>query len=326
MPTDSAVNQPTPEAAARQAGRRKRRRRFNAIMRPVRRVHMYLGLFMLPWMLVYGVSALLFNHPDLLADPRVVTIGPADVASTPLASIPTASDLAGQIVAEMNGVGFKDDTGRAMTFTLADPGRARFDNWFLFDVDADGLRHRVRVDPATGTGVIRIQQPRPEKTLAPFTVLSGLRLDEPIVDRMSEGVSAVARSKGVAVEEPAVLRGRASIEFEVSDGERSWLVTYDLRRGSLTGRPADVSPRPASLRKFLTDLHSAHAYPPSRSVRWAWALLVDAMAIVMILWAASGLLMWWQMKPVRLLGGATLLACVVVAIWLGLGMMGVLAG
>jgi hypothetical protein len=42
----------------------------------VRRVHVYLGIFLLPWFVMFGVSSLLFNHPGWLGT------GPA-AAATP---------------------------------------------------------------------------------------------------------------------------------------------------------------------------------------------------------------------------------------------------
>ncbi len=38
----------------------------SGILRLVRRVHMYLGLFLAPWMLMYAVSTLVMNHRELV--------------------------------------------------------------------------------------------------------------------------------------------------------------------------------------------------------------------------------------------------------------------
>ena len=50
-----------------------RRRPYAVFMRWTRRVHMYAGLFMLPWVLMYGTSALFFNHADLCRTTRCAT-------------------------------------------------------------------------------------------------------------------------------------------------------------------------------------------------------------------------------------------------------------
>ncbi|HVJ88034.1 MAG TPA: hypothetical protein VM452_20385, partial [Caulifigura sp.] len=43
-------------------------RHWNRMMRVVRRVHLYSGLFLFPWVMLYGVTALLFNHPGAMPD------------------------------------------------------------------------------------------------------------------------------------------------------------------------------------------------------------------------------------------------------------------
>jgi len=44
------------------------------------------------------------------------------------------------------------------------------------------------------------------------------------------------------------------------------------------------------------------------------------MAVIMLFWGCSGLLMWWQIKATRWLGLAVLVLSVVAALWVGLAM------
>ena len=37
-------------------------------MKVVRRAHMYLGLLVFPWILLFGISGVLFNHPQIGRD------------------------------------------------------------------------------------------------------------------------------------------------------------------------------------------------------------------------------------------------------------------
>ena len=54
----------------------RRRTRHLPVARPLhkrvahllRRVHLFLGLFLLPWAVLYGVTAFLFNHPAAFSD------------------------------------------------------------------------------------------------------------------------------------------------------------------------------------------------------------------------------------------------------------------
>ena len=63
----------------------------------IRRIHLYSGLFMLPWVLLYGFTALLFNHPNTMTD------GNTEVTSFELkeeekSSLPSAREIAEEIV------------------------------------------------------------------------------------------------------------------------------------------------------------------------------------------------------------------------------------
>ena len=58
----------TSRAAARSAPRP---RRSFSWMRLVRRVHLYSGLFLVPLVLLYGVTAFLFNHPAAFSELEV---------------------------------------------------------------------------------------------------------------------------------------------------------------------------------------------------------------------------------------------------------------
>ena len=61
------------------------------------------------------------------------------------------------------------------------------------------------------------------------------------------------------------------------------------------------------MRTFLLRMHTAHGYPYRPDGRWAWAVLVDVMAAVLVFWAASGLVMWWQVRAARRAGTVILL-------------------
>jgi hypothetical protein len=105
-----------------------------------------------------------------------------------------------------------------------------------------------------------------------------------------------------------------------ADGTR-WQVTYNPQTGTVAGKKAaEVAPEPLSARRFLTRLHAAHGYPFAPDARWAWAAVVDAMALVLVFWGLSGILMWWQVRSTRWLGLLILLISTAAAVWVGLGM------
>ena len=72
------------------------------VMQLVRRAHLFTGLFLLPWAVLYGVTAFLFNHPTAFADQPMANFGRAEVVGTPLESVPTPLDIAADVMAELN--------------------------------------------------------------------------------------------------------------------------------------------------------------------------------------------------------------------------------
>ena len=77
--------------------------RYNKAMRLVRRAHLYAGLFMTPWVFLYGVTAFLFNHPDVFPDQARYRFQAADLAGTPLENSPPPEAAAADVVAALNG-------------------------------------------------------------------------------------------------------------------------------------------------------------------------------------------------------------------------------
>lgn len=55
--------------------------------------------------------------------------------------------------------------------------------------------------------------------------------------------------------------------------------------------------------EFMTSLHARGGYHQDSWLSDAWALIVDLFCLSMLVWIATGLWMWWQMKRVRLAGG-----------------------
>ena len=90
------------DAVSRTLPKKRSRAGYNQLMKVLRRAHLYSGLFLTPWVFLYGVTALLFNHPDLFSGQQVIEVGPAEVAGTPLAQIPPPGALAARVVEKLN--------------------------------------------------------------------------------------------------------------------------------------------------------------------------------------------------------------------------------
>lgn len=116
------------------------------------------------------------------------------------------------------------------------------------------------------------------------------------------------------------------LSMTLVSGDGKWTTEFNAEAGSVSSRPADSQTgQEMSFKRFLLRLHTLHHYPDDMSMRWVWAVLVDATSLVMVFWGISGIVMWWQIKRTRLLGGACLLFSTLAALWIGIGMHEILA-
>lgn len=313
------------------------------LMHAVRRGHLYAGLFLLPWVVMYGVTAFLFNHPNAFADQPAASFGRSHLAGTPMESPASPRDIAAEVVAQLQA---RAPEGAA--YTLVEPEKAKFTREAAFaTVKADGETVSLLVY-ANGTGgSIRSRKDEPPKAVekAPFatggakaaakggrggnnppprTAADGVTTSTPLHERVRDAVPTILERCGFAAGEVTVT-SVPDVSFRMSDGEKVWTVAYNPQTGAVSGKSGDEAGEPLSARRFLTRLHLAHGYPSETGVRWAWAVVVDAMAFVMVFWGLSGILMWWQVKATRKFGVVVVLLSAAAATWLAVGMHGVIA-
>jgi len=112
---------------------------------------------------------------------------------------------------------------------------------------------------------------------------------------------------------------RGFLEFTTTVRDTIWRVEYDLTNGKVVAEPEqrNVSPR---ARDVLLRMHTTRGYPNTIGAQWIWAVLVDGMALLLLFWAASGLIMWWQLKAVRRSGAVVLALSATMAVALTLGL------
>lgn len=313
----------------------------------LRRGHLYAGLMMLPWVILYGITAFLFNHPTAFSDQPSSSFGKSALAGTPMESPPAPLELAGQVVA---GLQARDKGGK--TYTLVEPEKAKFTRDAAFaTVKADGAELNVLVYVNSDGGTVRSRPsttPKPTEERAPFAIgnaggvggraptggarapggrpggartADSLKLDNPLHERVAAAIPAVLDSTGFPKGEVTVT-SVPDLTFVMSDGEKNWNVTYNAQNGTVAGKPTDAEPAPSELspRRFLTRLHLAHGYPGEMNAKWVWAVIVDAMAFIMVFWGLSGLIMWWQIKATRWIGLIVVILSGLAATLVGMGM------
>lgn len=177
------------------------RARYNRILRLVRRVHLYAGLIMTPWVFLYGITACLFNHPDLFPDQEVRSISSTTVAGTPIEQFPSAEELAGKVVDAINADSPQDEQGTS--YRLIRPEEAEIARDYSTSVSDGRQDYSVRLDLERGTGTIRTSPSRGEPDRpepAPFASNSGIVLDLPPLNGVVEALPTLLARAGLPTE------------------------------------------------------------------------------------------------------------------------------
>lgn len=316
-----------------------RRPVWRHVMQFVRRTHLYVGLFLFPWAILYGVTGFLFNHPTFFADSPTNSFVRADVAGTPLEDLPTPITQASAVLGALN-----EQKKPAMPFQLG-KGEARYAtrDSFIATVKADRRTFFVVFDPKTASGTIRETTPRSlDAEPAPFATgkadaprqrgmgmmgpmkhdHSGVRISDPVTDRLKSGIPTLMERKGFPTGEVTITTS-PDVKFPVEADGKAWTATFNPLTTNVTGTPGTET-SDLSVRSFLLRMHLTRGYPGEVNTKWAWAAGVDAIALTLCFWGFSGLFMWWQIKSTRKPGLVVLLISAVVATTLTIGMYGLL--
>ncbi len=289
---------------------------WGRFMKWARRIHLYSGLLMFPWVLMYGITAMLFNHPSWFAASETQPFGPATTEASAFSGLASPEVIASAVVDELNRQEL--DAGAPPRYRLPADGYIAFGRSGFARTEQEGREHTLVLRSADGSGYVRTRVKDPEA--------KGLKLprvNPAIVDDFSrilaEGLHKQLTAIGVDPEGVS-FRRLPDVRFDLVVDDEVHRVRYMMPRGSLTVI------EPGDTRRFLLQLHMAHGYPKEKTVRWYWAIAVDLMFVTMVFWALSGLLMWWQIRRTRVLGTVCIVVSLVAAAWLAVGMHGALVG
>ena len=290
----------------------------------VRRLHLYFGLFLAPWVVMYGFTAMLFNHQDLWPELEARHVDGSDLPPGLTTGFITPGELTDRVAAAIEA-----ETGVPVT-PLA-PGE--WSNPLMFFVEQDSPpksagesaattgreRAILKIDPI-GAEAEWIRQPlgvEPHPNLLPK--LKRVTVADDPFPQARRDAAAVFREAGYEVGEMAQPRGHFKLNFLAEVDGQPARVTYVLRDGHVDVTAYDGEDG-MTLRHFLLRLHTTHGQPPHWNARRIQAAFVDVTGVAMILWTATGLVMWWQIKRTRLAGAVVLIASLATAsaMWLAL--------
>lgn len=262
----------------------------------VRRLHLYTGLLLLPWVIFFGLSGMLFNHPNVGEDVHGRRLAPERLRElTGFEPWPPAV-VAGAVVDGLNA-----STGRKYTL---DPSFAeRFSGVMVLQAPSADGRHNLLLDLEQGFAILATRKARPEGERPAF---AGTQLELPAysVEAVEQRFAGLLEAEGLDAKAPLKGSPRASprLEFRVIEEDGVvWNTTYHLGNGSLEGRRSDRWPSigPSQL---LARLHTTHHFTTTVTAKWFWALFEDLLGLAMVIWGVSGIVMWWQLKRTRTVG------------------------
>ena len=320
-----------------------RRRWISDVLFWIRRTHLYFGIFLFPWAVMYGVTGFLFNHPLAFSDLKARSFSQSDWSETDLAQPLSAVEIARDVVEAL-----KKRSPEAANYKLVDPDQAAFVQEIVSaSVKSEGLQTTLFFDVLGRGGSIHFSPTKENSVIEkpPFAVgvssasgskntkkknslseadsqdVEKLILENPLPERYKQAIPILLTKLGYATGEVKV-GFIPDLSFHLEADGKKWVARYNVLQGSVTGRPLDLDPpgERLTVRRFLTKLHKTHAYPYSIGAQWFWAVFVDLMSGVMLFWGVSGLLMWWQIKRTRSAGLLLMIASVVIAGILTVGM------
>jgi hypothetical protein len=281
--------------------------RSDRLKRGIRRVHMFAGLVMLPWLLFFGVSGLLFNHPGLGAEVRAQRVSPTELRALGVAGPWEPRQAAERVLAALNAQGGE-------RYALDPEFVPRLSGFTLLSAPAPEGRYVLLLDMTQAGGVL-VRRTQRERTQDADFAPTPLALPELTTAHLETKLGGLLSRHHLPQIEPLKAHPKIAPELLLrahdSQGTR-WNLQYDTRSGTLSGRRSDAFPS-LGVAQILASMHTAHHFPLRVGALWFWALFEDLLGLTMVIWALSGLVMWWQVKRTRLAGVLSIAAALGIA-------------
>lgn len=266
----------------------------------------------MPWLMFFGASGVLFNHPNVGENLSSRGLPPPQLEQL-TGFVPWRPQrVAERVVEQLNTL------DPARSYTLDSTFHGRYSGTVVMKApSSDGL-HLLLLNPERGMAILAHREARPEGRPAPFAGAQ-LSLPEYSLGALNQRFAGLLESQKLSAQGALVADPKLApkLEFRLRDGAGdSWNVTYDLATGTVAGRLSREWPS-IGVSQLFAMLHTTHHFTFGLQARWFWALFEDLLGIAMVLWGITGLTMWWQLKATRVAGA--------VSLFLALGIGGVVA-
>jgi len=278
---------------------RRRRSGWSRFMILTRRVHLYAGLFLLPWVLLYGATGAMYNHVGLFPEVEIRKIAPSVIDNSGIRDFPAPNVLADRVVEALHlaadGVDIQIDATHEPQFT----------NDFMFEVHESGTQHVVEMDPSGVDAHIVTRKPSDSPDRSHIPSIHYIKLTPNPWETARTAAQQILDDAGIVGDQQPKGFGWTKLNFLARLEGQPVRITYVLKDGHI-----DIDPYQPDgempLRQFLLRMHTTHGQSPHWNGRMIWSVVVDVMAIAMVTWAITGVIMWWQIRRTRLIGFAVI--------------------
>lgn len=276
-----------------------------------RRAHLYLGLFLLPWVLLYGITGPMFSHKELFANAKFQSVSLSEI-QPPLDKFPELSELAVQVTEQLRTLAPDNKIELNKTVDASITGAVSF------EMDGDDSRIIVDIDPISEMATIARY---PLNKESPKKLLQGIReitLPKPPLEQAKQALDPILKKANITDAKNPRVFGWTKLNFigKVDDIPARFTYVYNdnhINIAQYSGEDGMMG------REFFMRLHTTHGFPIQWNARRLWIVLSDLMGIAMVSWALTGLLMWWQIKRTRIFGAVVIGCSILVATLLYLG-------
>lgn len=276
---------------------------------------MYTGIILVPWIILFGATGVLFNHPNLFSSKDVIKSVKSQIVKDKLGlELIKSKLLSSNIIDYLN---YNNEN------KLHNSKNASLNGKLIYSLNNNDGRHYLYVNMHDLSARIE-SRPNIKKTGTP-NFLGRIKLNSNNFDwnRSKQKAKEIFKLAGIESTNNVSLLSRSGpkIFFNAkSVNENSeYNLVYNLINSELSGRQSGFSNSPLGIRSTLLRLHMLHTYPDNYNFRWFWSLFVDATGVMLILWGLSGLVMWWQIKPTRILGIISISVALIITIIITFG-------
>ena len=183
----------------------------------------------------------------------------------------------------------------------------------MFDVKEQGTQHIVKIDPISHQSQFVTRPENPHEPKPVPHVAHNIKLHPNPHDAAQQAAERLLKQAGVETQHPLKPLGWTKLNFLANIEGEPARITYVLKDGHIDATKYDGH-HGMGMRHLFLRLHTTHGKSPHWNGRVFWTFAVDAMAIAMVVWGFSGILMWWQIKRTRIIGSLVIGASILTAI------------